>query len=166
MFAFYKKHNNNLYIKLVSLSRNIFFYKDLHLKDTFETRIILIFIHFALLLQIYKKRNKKTFPQEIFDNIFQNIEYHLRELGHGDVSCNKKMKILSKIFYNILLKINDINNVKLHLNIDLINEQLFADKKENKEKLIKINEYFTNFYNFCFVLSDNNMIEGDINFKY
>ncbi|MFL2889257.1 MAG: ubiquinol-cytochrome C chaperone family protein [Pelagibacteraceae bacterium] len=166
MFAFYKKHNNNLYIKLVNLSRNIFFYKDLQLKDTFETRIILIFIHFSLLLQIYKKRNKKSFPQDIFDNIFQNIEYHLRELGHGDVSCNKKMKTLSKVFYNILLKINDINNDKLELNTNLIKEELFANKNDNEEKLIKINEYFTAFYNFCFVLNDNNMIEGNINFKF
>ena len=28
MFAFYNKHNNNLYTKLVEFSRNIFFYKD------------------------------------------------------------------------------------------------------------------------------------------
>ena len=34
--------------------------------------------------------NKKT--QDIYDNIFQNIEYHIRELGFGDVSVNKNMK--------------------------------------------------------------------------
>ena len=36
---------------------------------------------------------------------FYNIENNLRELGFGDVSVNKKMKDLNKIFYDILLKI-------------------------------------------------------------
>ena len=106
MFTFYKSHNNKLYNKLVELSRNIFFYKDLSLKDNFETRIILIFLHLSIILILVKKNKKKKFPQEIFDNIFLNIEYHLRELGYGDVAVNKKMKILNKIFYDILLKIH------------------------------------------------------------
>jgi cytochrome b pre-mRNA-processing protein 3 len=75
------------------------------LKDNFETRINLIFVHFSILLIVCKKKKKK-FPQKIFDNIFLNIEYHIRELGYGDVTVNKKMKILTRIFYDILLKIN------------------------------------------------------------
>ena len=42
----FKKHNNNLYNTALNLSRNLFFYKELGLKDTFETRIYLMFIHF------------------------------------------------------------------------------------------------------------------------
>ena len=38
--------------------------------------------------------------------LFFNIENNLRELGFGDVSVNKKMKELNKIFYDILLKLN------------------------------------------------------------
>ena len=38
MFAFYNKHNNNLYNKLVELSRNIFFYKEMKLNDNFESQ--------------------------------------------------------------------------------------------------------------------------------
>ena len=56
-------------------------------------------------MNIFKKIKKTEFPQQIFDNIFQNIEYHLRELGFGDVAINKKMKLLNKNFYDILLKI-------------------------------------------------------------
>ena len=69
MFSFYNRHNNNLYNKLVEFSRNIFFYKDLNLKDNFETRIILIFLHFSIILLKYRKVNKEKFPQEIFDNM-------------------------------------------------------------------------------------------------
>ena len=42
---------------------------------------------------------------------FMHIENNLRELGFGDVSVNKKMKDMNKIFYDILFKIekNDSN---------------------------------------------------------
>ena len=97
MFSIYKTHNNTLYNKLVDLSRNIFFYKKIQLKDNFETRINLVFLHLSLILIVFKEKNKKDFPQDIFDNIFQNIEYHIRELGYGDVAVNKKMKTLGFI---------------------------------------------------------------------
>ena len=78
MFAKYKPHNNSLYNKLVELSRNIFFYEKLLLKDDFLTRIKLIFLHLSLILIIFREKNNNKFPQDVFDNIFLNIEYHLR----------------------------------------------------------------------------------------
>ena len=110
MFSSYQSHYNSLYIKLVHLSRNIFFYKQIELKDNFETRINLIFVHFSILLIVFKKKQKE-FPQKIFDNIFMNIEYHIRELGYGDVAVNKKMKTLNKIFYDILLNLDKHENM-------------------------------------------------------
>ena len=129
MFSVYKRHNNELYNNLVKLSRNIFFYKDLSLKDNFETRVILIFFHLSIILIKFKRNNKNKFPQKIYDNIFMNIEYNLRELGYGDVSVNKQMKTLNKIFYDILLKIkvDDSNNLIISKNI--IFEHLFKNTK-------------------------------------
>ena len=114
MFSFYKKHNNKLYNKLTELSRNKFFYNDTQLLDNFQTRILLIFFHLSIILKISKKTNFKKKKQDIFDNIFQNIEYHMRELGHGDVSVNKNMKNLNKIFYDILYNIDqDLYNTEM-----------------------------------------------------
>ena len=129
MFTFYNSHNNQLYNKLVELSRNIFFYKNLALKDNFETRIILIFLHFSIILILFKKKKKNKFPQKIFDNVFLNIEYHLRELGYGDVAVNNKMKILTKIFYDILLKIKSKNSNKFEVNKKLIKKHLLHAKR-------------------------------------
>ena len=39
MYSVYKTHHKLLYSSLVELSRNIFFYKEIRLKDDFETRI-------------------------------------------------------------------------------------------------------------------------------
>ena len=87
------------------MSRNIFFYKDLSLKDTFETRIFLMFIHYSIILIIFKKKKQKI-DQTNYDNLFNSIENNLRELGFGDISVNKRMKDLNKFFYDILLKLN------------------------------------------------------------
>ena len=70
MFSFYHKNENKLYINLVELSRNIFFYKNVGLKDSFDTRLILLFFHFSIILLINKDKqeNKKKYknPSIIF----------------------------------------------------------------------------------------------------
>ena len=163
MLAKYIFHNNSLYNKLVELSRNIYFYNRLSLKDNFETRIMLIMVHLSIILIVFKEKNKSTFPQNIFDNIFLNIEYHLRESGHGDVVVNKKMKLITRIFYNILLKLFNKNKV---INNDLLNEY-FLPTNNNKQQIGKeLADYFDDFYNFCFELDNNSVLKGQINFKY
>ena len=100
-----KKHNSDLYNILLFLSRNIFFYKDLSLKDSYETRIYLMFMHYSVILIIFKMKGFKP-DQGNYNNLFHSIEYNLRELGFGDVAVNKKMKDTNKLLYDILLKIN------------------------------------------------------------
>ena len=161
MFSIYQSHNNTLYNKIVELSRNIFFYKELSLKDNFETRINLIFVHFSLLLIIFKKR-KEEFPQEIFDNIFLNIEYHIRELGYGDVTVNKKMKTLTRIFYDILLKINKSNLEAFEVDNDIL--KTYFDLRNEKTTILidNLSAYLNNFFNYCFELNTDSMLKGKI----
>ncbi len=165
MFTFYKKHNNQLYNKLTELSRNKLFYEKIKLSDNFETRILLIFFHLSIILKIAKKTDLKKKSQEIFDNIFQNIEYHIRELGYGDVSVNKNMKNLSKIFYDILYNI-DQDTSEAEMTKNLLNKYFFKNNKFDEEKAVNLLEYFQKFRNFCFDLDINIMLNGSINFNY
>ncbi len=149
---------------MLSLSRNIFFYKDIKLQDSFESRIYLMFIHFSLMLIIFKKKKKK-FPQVSYDSLFHSIENNIRELGYGDVSVNKKMKEYNKILYDILLKIEVTTSNKFQINKELINKYFQDLKGIESEKYHNFEDYFLNFYNFCFELSPDNMIREAINFK-
>ncbi len=154
-----------MYSTLLNLSRNIFFYKKIGLPDTFETRIYLMFIHFSVMMIVFKNKGKK-FNQKSYDSLFHNIEYNLREMGFGDVSVNKKMKDFNKLLYDILLKLNKKNDV----NEFKINEKLiidyFKDLKDTKNtKYIDFERYFSNFYNFCFEIPLDNMIRDLLNFK-
>tara|TARA_B100000965_G_scaffold339578_1_gene307304 strand:+ start:299 stop:796 length:498 start_codon:yes stop_codon:yes gene_type:complete len=158
-----KKHNYNLYNTLLYLSRNLFFYSKIKLKDTFETRVYLIFFHFSIILTVFKNK-KINFSQQNYDNLFNSIENDLRELGFGDVSVNKKMKNMNKIFYDILLKINKSNNDFL-INKNLILKYFECLKDSNSDKYEFFAQYFGKFYHFCFELNPETMIKDAIKFE-
>ena len=65
----FKNHKNNLYNILLTLSRNIFFYKNMKLPDTFETRLYLMFIHFSIMMMVSKFKGRK-FSQDAYDFFF------------------------------------------------------------------------------------------------
>ena len=164
IFNFKKKHNNNLYNNLLILSRDTFFYKKINLPDTFETRLYLMFMHFSIILIIFKIK-KTTFNQKDYDFFFFNIENNLRESGFGDVTVNKKMKDFNKILYDILLKINSGNDNKFILNSNLV-FRYFEDLKNKKSQNFNdFSDYFSKFFNFCFEIPLDNMIEDLIKFK-
>ena len=160
-----KKHKPILYNTLLSLSRNIFFYKDIKLIDNFETRIYLMFIHFSIMMIIFKKK-KKHFNQDYYDQFFFNIENNLRELGFGDVSVNKKMKELNKVLYDILLKLDVEQKNIIKINKKLVFKYFPYLKDENSNKFNNFETYFIEFYKFCFDLSLDIMVKKAINFKY
>ena len=163
----FKKHNNNLYNTALNLSRNLFFYKELGLKDTFETRIYLMFIHFSIFMIIFKKKNSK-FDQDSYDNFFHSIENNLRELGFGDVTVNKKMKDFNKILYDILLKLDlsRENGKNFLLNMDLIKKYFESLNSKETSNLSHFVDYINDFFNFCFELPLDNMLDKANNFKY
>ena len=157
-------HTNELYNTLLTLSRNLFFYNKIKLKDTFESRIYLMFIHFSIMMIIFKKKGKK-FDQKSYDSLFFNIENNLRELGYGDVAVNKKMKDLNKILYDILLKINNVENDSFKLNKNLIIKYFNHLNDKDTQKYQDFERYLNDFYKFCFELSLENMIREAIKFK-
>ena len=173
MFNFINLKKNisiKLYNKILLLSRNKLFYTQLSLKDTFQNRINLIFLHVSFLfIRINNKKENemyKKYYQEIFDIIFRNIELNMREIGHGDVTVNKNMKFLVKDFYNILLNCENYSKKTL----DEKNTFLLKYLRLNEPK-IAINSddlvyYFDKYQAFCFDLSSDSVIKGDLNFTF
>ena len=110
-----KKNILPLYNKIVFLTRESFFYNKFKLADSFTNRIYLIFFHLSFILIVLKNKvGEKNDQQDIFDFFFKQIELNCRELGHGDVTVNKKMKSLIKLFYEILMQCE--NWKQLHIN--------------------------------------------------
>ena len=165
MFNFKYKEHDYIFNHLVKLSRNIFFYKDIKLDDKLENRVTLIFAHLSIIIKnLNKKKEYKNVSQEIYDNIFHNLENNLRELGHGDVTVNKKMKLFNRMFHDILIKFIDEKNKNL-IKINEIYKFLFKND-ENEEIKEKLTSYFKEYHNFCFDIVNKNMIKEIDKFEY
>lgn len=119
-------------------------------------------------MMISTKKKGIKFSQEDYDFLFHNIENNLREIGLGDVNVNKKMKEFNRILYDILLKIetNFNNNNSLKSNSLIFKKYFTKLNKAKNEELEQIQNYFENFYNFCFELSTENMLKDINKFRF
>ena len=98
-----KKKNNtieNIYQNIIKISRSKFFYIDLDLEDSFETRFDLVIFHAFIIFYFYKSKKieKSVISQKLFDYMFNDFENNLREMGFGDIAVNKKMKLFIRGF--------------------------------------------------------------------
>jgi len=153
----------NFYNNLVDLTRNKILYEDFTDQDTFSDRLIVFLFHFAFFLNVFKSNRRKNIQQAVFDYTFMQLEISLREVGYGDASINKKMKNYLNIFYSILSKIENWENLdqenkkkifKLYLNI-------------KKESLI-LADYFEKYRKYLKKSTFNSLLKGVIkpNFNY
>ena len=127
------KNYINIYNNLVKLTRNKELYKDFENQDTFSDRLIFFLLHFAFFLKIYKESNNKELLQEIYDYIFRQVELSIREIGYGDQSINKKMKDYLNLFYGMIDKIHDWENLTVESKATLL--EIFLDNAKNTDYL-------------------------------
>jgi|TARA_B110000114_G_scaffold124223_1_gene130133 cytochrome b pre-mRNA-processing protein 3 len=130
----------NIYNNLVNLTRNKELYKDFKNQDTFSDRLIFFLLHFAFFLKIYKENNDKKLLQDIYDYIFRQVELSIREIGYGDQSINKKMKDYLNLFYGMIDKIHDWDNLSTETRAILLEN--FLDNAVNTQYLA---DYFEKF---------------------
>ena len=170
MFKQIKSQENKLYNKILFLSRNKSFYTKLGLIDTFQNRINLIFLHISFLFIKLKQKDKsqfyKDFFQKMFDFIFIKIELNMREIGYGDMTINKNMKFLVKVFYNILLNCENYKNRNIKYRNLFLLKYLTQKADKKSANNIGLVDYFDKYQAFCFDLSSDSVLSGNLSFKY
>jgi len=163
------RHKDILFKNIVLMCRNTLFYTNFHLIDTFQNRIHLIFIHISFVF-IRNKQNKsqldRNFSQEIFDLIFNKIELNMREIGYGDTVINKNMKFLVKTFYNILLNCENYKLMTPKSKNEFLGKYLEQNTTNETYDNTGIIDYFDQFEAFCFDLSSDSVLKGDLKYKY
>ena len=63
-------------------------------------------MHFSFFLKNFKNDENKIILQEIYDFNFRQLELSIREIGYGDQSINKKMKIYINLFHSMVSEIH------------------------------------------------------------
>tara|TARA_B110000090_G_scaffold178690_1_gene202565 strand:- start:1 stop:489 length:489 start_codon:yes stop_codon:yes gene_type:complete len=145
----------NIYNNLVKLTRNKELYKGFKSQDTFSDRLIFFLLHFAFFLKIYKESDDKVLLQKIYDYVFRQMELSVREIGYGDQSINKKMKDYLNLFYGIIDKIHNWDNLNLESKKKIL--LIFLDNGVNIDYLV---EYFDKYKQFLLNNTLNSHIKG------
>ena len=117
----------NVYNNLINYSRNKDLYKSLNREDNFSDRLTFFLIHFAFFLKNFKTKENKDILQKIYDFNFRQLELSIREIGYGDQSINKKMKVYINLFHAI---VSDVH---------------FWDKLNKIEKSQKLSTFLEDF---------------------
>ena len=117
----------NVYNSLINYSRNKDLYKSLNRDDNFSDRLTFFLIHFAFFLKNYKNKENRDILQKIYDFNFRQLELSIREIGYGDQSINKKMKVYLNLFHAI---VSDIH---------------FWDELDKSEKSKKLSSFLEDF---------------------
>ena len=130
----------NVYNSLINYSRNKDLYVSLNREDNFSDRLTLFLIHFAFFLKTYKNKENKDILQKIYDFNFRQLELSIREIGYGDQSINKKMKVYINLFHAMVSEVHFWD--KLSISEKLKKITIFLSDFDNNEELL---DYFEEF---------------------
>ena len=122
-----KENYIHIYNNLINFTRNKDLYVNLDREDNFADRLTLFLLHFSFFLKNFKNEKNKNILQEIYDFNFRQLELSIREIGYGDQSINKKMKIYLNLFHAIVSEIH------------------FWDELDKNEKSKKLSSFLEDF---------------------
>jgi cytochrome b pre-mRNA-processing protein 3 len=89
------------YRSVVEHARRPGFFIDGGVPDTVDGRFELICLHAFLFLHRLKREQKRAAPlgQRFFDTMFADFDRSLREMGTGDLSVGREVKLMAQAFY-------------------------------------------------------------------
>jgi cytochrome b pre-mRNA-processing protein 3 len=95
-----KKAAHEAYAAAVAQARLPHFYAEHRVPDTLDGRFEMIALHvFLILRRVKNDRQSGAFAQALFDVFFADMDRSLRELGTGDLSVGKQVKLMATGFY-------------------------------------------------------------------
>ena len=130
----------NIYNNLINLTRNKKLYLNLKRNDVFSDRLLLFLLHFSFFVKNFKDKESKKTLQKIYDFNFRQLELSIREIGYGDQTINKKMKIYINLFHEMLSEIHFWNTFNINKKNEFLGKYL-----TDYEDLIDIVKYFDDF---------------------
>lgn len=90
-----------LYGAAVAAARDPFFYTALGVPDTLDGRFDMVSLYTFLLIQRLKREPPPgpALAQAVFDAMFSDMDVNLREMGVGDLSVGRKMRVMWEAFH-------------------------------------------------------------------
>ena len=148
----------NIYNYLINYTRNEQLYRSLNRSDNFSDRLTLFLLHFAFFLKNYKNDQNKEILQKIYDFNFRQLELSIREIGYGDQSINKKMKVYINLFHSMVSEIHFWDDLNREKKIEKLS--IFLNDFKKIDNFV---DYFEDFRENLSKKNLNYLIKGVIN---
>ncbi len=89
-----------LYVAAVAAARDPFLYTAVGVADTLDGRFDLVGLHTFLVIRRLQAQPRPgpDLAQAVFDAMFNDMDVNLREMGVGDLSVGKKVKVMWEAF--------------------------------------------------------------------
>jgi cytochrome b pre-mRNA-processing protein 3 len=143
-FKKYDKQVLALYARIVVHARTESFYSLYGVPDTLNGRFDLITLHMFIVLRRLKDLGDEglKISQNLFDIMFADMDKNMREMGVGDLSVGKKVKVLATAFYG---RIKSYDNGIAGLNgetlVSCLKRNLFLDTVPNEDHVLIVMNY-------------------------
>ena len=163
----YETISNDIYQKIVKFSRNKIFYTKFNVPDTIDGRFdMLVLITIIVVFRLSKIKDEGIkLSQKIFDIVFKDLDFSLRELGAGDVSvANNMKKLISSYMGRQKIYLKAFKNDDEKFLAMAFKNNIFRnnDQKENLIILLSINIFKIN--KKLHLIEDKKILEGDFEF--
>ena len=155
---FMDKNFINIYNYLINYTRNERLYSSLNRNDNFSDRLTLFLLHFAFFLKNFKNEENKEVLQKIYDFNFRQLELSIREIGYGDQSINKKMKVYINLFHSMVSEIHFWDDLDREKKIEKLS--IFLEDFKDIDEFV---DYFEVFREELSKKNLNYLIKGVIN---
>ena len=164
----YETIPNDIYQKIVNFSRNKIFYTKYSVPDTIDGRfdmLVLITIIVVHRLSIIKNEGSEL-SQKIFDIVFKDLDYSLRELGAGDVSvANNMKKLISSYMGRQKIYVKAFKSEDEKLLALAFKNNIFRNKDQKKNLILLLSKNILKFNKKLNLIEDKQILDGNFEFS-
>ena len=164
----YEILSNDIYQKIVKFSRNKIFYTKYKVPDTIDGRFdMLVLISIIVTFRLSKIKDEGiNLSQNIFDVIFRDLDFSLRELGAGDVSVSNNMKkLISSYMGRQKVYLEAFKNYDEDILALAFKNNIFRNNKQNKDLLLLLSTNILKINKKLDLIEDKKILDGDFDFK-
>tara|TARA_Y100001954_G_scaffold192559_1_gene207251 strand:- start:14 stop:541 length:528 start_codon:yes stop_codon:yes gene_type:complete len=160
----YETVSNDIYQKIVNFSRNKIFYTKYGVPDTIDGRFdLLVLITIIVVHRLSKIKNEGSeLSQMIFDVVFKDLDYSLRELGAGDVSvANNMKKLISSYMGRQKIYVKAFKSKDEKLLALAFKNNIFRNKDQKKNLISLLSNNIFRINKKLHLIEDKKILIGD-----
>ena len=160
----YEKITNVFYQKIVTFSRNKIFFTKYKVPDTIDGRFdMLVLITIIVVYRLSKIKNEGSeLSQMIFDVVFKDLDYSLRELGAGDVSvANNMKKLISSYMGRQKIYVKAFKSKDEKLLALAFKNNIFRNKDQKKNLISLLSNNIFRINKKLHLIEDKKILIGD-----